>query len=437
MRHANPERSKKSWKKRIAFILTVSVAIILTITCGKKAPPSPPIPIVPQAAADNKIAQAGSSFIFAFKIPPLSTDDKTPVEMGKLVIYRLKAPRLLPTAPTQTAPTQTQTQTAPQTQSAPKTQNSTQTQTASQTQQTQTQQTQTQTQTQTAPAETPRALSATEFEDQAEKIAEIPEDKIDSYMRDDFFVYQDKREIKAGSEDLQNWFYYGVKLYNKKNKENDFGRLIALFPEIVPQAPQNLTVKASEKMIQLTWDPVSRDIAGKPLAASAVSYDVYRGSHANFAPFQSLNSYPITSTTLGDPEFQFGRPYYYFVRAFVNTQKREQQSEESNVIFIFPQDTYPPSAPQELNVVAAREGMVLIWAPNPEEDVTGYNVYRKVEGEADFKKHNTKLVRETTYSDPDVKPGLKHYYQVSAVDNAPAANESPRSNEVSEVQRNP
>lgn len=441
MQNAKPHRTHSFWKNRYAFFLAAFVAIVLTITCGKKAPPSPPVPIVPMPVQDNKILQTGSSFLFAFKLSPISTDEKTPAEVGKMVIYRLKAPRIAIPTPTQTAPTQTQT--APQTQSGPA-----QTQTLAQTQTTQTQTTpmtlqtqtqtrpQSQTQTQTQPVETPRSLSAMEFQEQAEEIIEIPGDKLDAYMRDDFFVYQDKLEIKAGSEDLQKWFYYGVKLYNKKNKQNEFGRLIALFPVIVPQAPKQFLAKVSEKSIELSWAPVTADIAGQPLPAGSVSYNIYRGSNANFAPLQPINPSPLTTPAYLDSTFQFGRPYYYFVRAFVSTHRREQESQESNVIFVFPQDVYPPSAPQELNVVAAREGMVLIWAPNEEEDVAGYNVYRKVEGEPDFKKHNTRLVRETTYSDPDVKPGLKYYYQVSAVDNAPVPNEGPRSTEVFEVRQN-
>lgn len=446
MRDASTNHTTKAWKKRFTFFLLIFAGIVLTLTCGKKAPPSPPVPIVPTPAQDVRISQAGPSLLFAFKIPRLSTDERTPVDLGKLVIYRLKAPRVpAPTTPTQTAPAPTtQTQTAPQTQPVPQTQivapqsqPAPQTQTAPQTQSAPQTQTVPQTQTQVVPPETARTVSPEEFEEQAEKIAEIPAEKIDSYMRDDYFIYQDPRELKPGSEDLQNWFYYGVKLYNKKNKENEFGRLQALFPVIVPEGPKQFTAKLTEKAIVFSWAPVTKDIAGKPLPEGSVSYNVYRGSHANFAPTQPLNPVAMPTPSFSDTAFQFGRPYYYFVRAFVNSHKREQESEHSNVIFVFPQDIYPPSTPQELNVVAAREGMVLIWAPNPEEDVAGYNIYRKVEGETEFKKHNAKLIRETTYSDPDVKPNIRYYYQVSAVDNAPVPNESARSAEVSEIRTNP
>src|SRR5262249_43897843 len=146
---------------------------------------------------------------------------------------------------------------------------------------------------------------------------------------------------------------------------------------------------------------------------------------------------PLTTESFDDTVFGYGRPYYYFVRASEPTLRPEQQSAASNVILIYPQDIYPPAAPQELNVVAAKEGMVLIWAPNTESDVAGYNIYRSLKAGADYKKVNTDLIRETTFTDPDVKPGVTYYYVITAVDSAPVPNESEKSAEVSEVLKRP
>jgi fibronectin type 3 domain-containing protein len=88
-----------------------------------------------------------------------------------------------------------------------------------------------------------------------------------------------------------------------------------------------------------------------------------------------------------------------------------------------------------LNVVSAREGMVLIWAPNSEEDVVGYNIYRSTTPGQDYTKINKELVRETTFTDKDIKQGQKYYYVITAVDSAPVPNESEKSAETSEVAR--
>ena len=79
--------------------------------------------------------------------------------------------------------------------------------------------------------------------------------------------------------------------------------------------------------------------------------------------------------------------------------------------------------------------MVLIWAPNPEEDIAGYNIYRSIQAGTGYTKINTDLVRETTYTDKDVQMQQRYYYVITAVDNAPVPNESAYSAETSEIKR--
>lgn len=446
------------YQPRLRFIILAAIAGVLSLvlTCGKKAPPLPPLIIAPEPPSNAKVRQAGDVFIYFFQIPSISSDYKTPAEIGKMEIYRLKDPRIqMPqtqTAVTQTAPA-TQTQTAPQTQTTPaQTQPavSAQTQTAPQTQQTQTQpqtqtqQTQTQSQPQaqtqsgpTKPEEEARSMEDKEFEDRADKIVEIAEDSVPAYVRDNYIMLVDKIDTAADAEDFRNWFYYAVKIYNKKGKATGFSKLVALYPEVVPKAPSQFTGKLAEKQIELTWAPVVEDIAGRNIPGGNVTYSIYRGNNANFAPDEPINPEALTTTSYTDTTFQFGQPHYYFVRAHLTNHKKAQASAPSNVMLIYPQDTFPPKAPEELNVVSAREGMVLIWAPNAEDDVVGYNIYRSLQTAEGHTKINRELVRETTYTDPDVEPGKTYYYVVTAVDSAPVPNESPRSVEASETARKP
>ncbi len=77
----------------------------------------------------------------------------------------------------------------------------------------------------------------------------------------------------------------------------------------------------------------------------------------------------------------------------------------------------------------------MIWAPNPEDDVAGYNVYRSIEPGKNYEKVNKEIIHETTFTDPGIQMQQKYYYVVTAVDNAPVPNESPHSAEISEVKR--
>jgi hypothetical protein len=469
--------------KRILLLLFIPALLtVLLFNCGKKAPPLPPIIIAPDLPASVKVRQFGDLLLLYFQMPVISTDGISPADVEKIEIYRMKEARIVvgEATQTQTAPVQSQTmpqsqtqtqtdtqvqqtqsaiieetQTAPQTQSATEPQPQSQTQTAAQTQsepqtqtapqtqsqpQSQTQtapqtQTQTQPQTQAAPApeEEAREVGDKEFEDRAEKIAEIPRNQISGYLRDNWFIFTDKVSSKTGSEDLGNWFFYGVKLYNSRGKSAGFSKIAALFPAEVPKVPPNFTARLQESTIELTWNNVTEDVNGKPIPQENIRYNIYRGTSANWSAEEPLNTEPLTTNSYIDSSFQFGNPYYYFVRALNSKLKRAQGSEPSNVILIYPQDTFPPAAPQELNVVSAREGMVLIWAPNSENDVAGYNIYRSITSGTGYEKINAQLIRETTFTDKKVQKGQQYYYVVSAVDSAPVPNESSHSNEVSEV----
>ena len=469
-------------KSPLFLIFILAFLVLALVTCGKKASPLPPIPIVPVAPSENRLRQSGDQFLYLYLLPTLNTDG-TPAEIGKIEIYKLVDPRtMMEATQTQTAPTQTQpqtqtaqtqtaqtqflqtqtaqtqaqiqTQTFPlpsitaqtqsieQTQSAPQTStvfNQTQTSPQSQTQtgvQSQTAQSQSQTQPQTQKKEDAREIEDKEFKSRSEKVIEIPGDQVQSYIRDGYFVFVQKLNLQPDSEDLKNWNYYASKIYSKKGKSAGYTKIIGLFPAVVPKAPTNFSATIDEQGVHLTWQAVTTDVSGKPLPEGTVTYNVYRGKDANFVPLEPLNSETITEPSYKDPSPENGQANYYFVRAHDSQQKRQQESGPSNVILIFAQDTFPPSAPQELNVVSAREGMVLIWAPNPEKDIAGYNIYRSLTPGTDYKKVNEELVRETTYTDTTAKGKEKYYYVITAVDNAPVPNESPYSGEVAEVPKN-
>jgi len=71
----------------------------------------------------------------------------------------------------------------------------------------------------------------------------------------------------------------------------------------------------------------------------------------------------------------------------------------------------------------------LIWAPDTESDLAGYNVYRH-EQDSQPVKLNLEAVKAPTFRDTEVAAGHQYSYSVSAVD--VRGNESPRSEEASE-----
>lgn len=88
----------------------------------------------------------------------------------------------------------------------------------------------------------------------------------------------------------------------------------------------------------------------------------------------------------------------------------------------------PPRAPTNLTATPSEGKINLVWTPNSEPDIAGYNVYKRVAGEDEYQKLTTNLVLENSFDDTSVGPETTYYYIVKAVDDTEKESES--SNEV-------
>ena len=142
--------------------------------------------------------------------------------------------------------------------------------------------------------------------------------------------------------------------------------------------------------------------------------------------------------TLTDSSFDWEKTYQY--RAQIVTVIRQPNQPEVQVEgsdtpdrFIFADDVFPPAIPTGLQAAFSGPGQPpfvdLIWAPNTDLDLAGYNVYRHELGTAPVRL-NSELVKTPAYRDTSVVPGKTYIYSVSAVDLR--GNESARSAEAVE-----
>ncbi len=111
----------------------------------------------------------------------------------------------------------------------------------------------------------------------------------------------------------------------------------------------------------------------------------------------------------------------------------EIEGDDTPEVKVFAHDIFPPGVPSGLQAVFSGPGQAafidLIWAPVPDADLAGYNVYRHEESGA-AAKVNSELVKTPTYRDAQVVSGKTYFYSVSAVDQR--GNESAKSEEASE-----
>jgi hypothetical protein len=110
------------------------------------------------------------------------------------------------------------------------------------------------------------------------------------------------------------------------------------------------------------------------------------------------------------------------------------EGDDSQPIRIYAHDLFPPAVPVGLQAVGSGVGQApfidLIWSPDSEADLAGYNVYRREEGSQPVK-INSGVVNTPAFRDSNVQPGRRYFYSVSAVDLR--GNESARSAEASET----
>jgi fibronectin type 3 domain-containing protein len=101
---------------------------------------------------------------------------------------------------------------------------------------------------------------------------------------------------------------------------------------------------------------------------------------------------------------------------------------------VFAHDVFPPAVPSGVQAVFSGVGQQpfvdVIWAPNTDADLAGYNIYRHEDG-GEPRKINPALVTAPAFRDTNVVPGHSYFYSVSAVD--VRGNESARSGEAGEA----
>ena len=221
-------------------------------------------------------------------------------------------------------------------------------------------------------------------------------------------------------------------------------------------APSDLTAKLTEDGVDLTWTSAS-DPPTK--AGVEYRYRIYRrnvsaGSEASnrdqSPESQSGNRREKNKDAIaaelpvgpaGSAHFldaiEWENTYEYRITAVTIVTKADRQvqveGEDSAQLKIVAHDTFPPATPAGLQAVYSGEGQKpfidLIWAPVPNADLAGYNIYRSEPGSPPFKL-NPEPVKTPSYRDAGVAPGKTYTYAVSAVD--VRNNESQRSEAASE-----
>jgi hypothetical protein len=215
---------------------------------------------------------------------------------------------------------------------------------------------------------------------------------------------------------------YAVRGVTRRGRTGAVSTLTSLPLVGLAPAPENVRVRFTETALTVEWDPV----------VSATAYNVYRGDDL----LQPVNPAPLKSPPFEQAPVAFGEEQCYRVRSASSLDPAVIEGEASPPQCITPRDEFAPAAPTGLAAVPTAGQISLIWDANTEKDLAGYLVLRG-EGGADaaLAAITPAPIKETSYRDATVKPGVGYVYVVVAVDSAMPPNTSPQSARVQETAR--
>lgn len=249
--------------------------------------------------------------------------------------------------------------------------------------------------------------------------------------------YTDTLPVTLESDAPGTSIVYAIEVLNRDGRSAGLSNRarVPLVHTLSP--PPDFRAQVERQGVVLTW---TNHLPANPQQSLRYFYRVYRRQEGAQQP-SIAGEVPGGSDpqiTFTDSGFEWEKTYQYSVEtitAISEPGKPEMQVEgdDSPEVRVFADDVFPPAVPSGLQAVFSGPGQQpfidLVWAPVPDIDLAGYNIYRREEGSAALKL-SSELVKAPAYRDMNVLPGQRYIYSVSAVD--VRGNESAKSEEASE-----
>ena len=208
---------------------------------------------------------------------------------------------------------------------------------------------------------------------------------------------------------------YGVRVRDRRDRPSPLVVAQDLPVVTAVEPPTALRGEASADGVRLSWQ------APQPSTADA-TFNVYRGPSDGLLSERPVNLKPLTTLTYLDTTVTSGKAYRYVVRTVAGPAPPYRESVSSEPALVDASDKFAPKAPTGLVAVQEGKAMRLLWNPGAEPDLDGYYVYRSV-GDAGWTRVGD-VIRQPSYLDTAVEPGMVVRYRVTAVDRATPPNES-------------
>lgn len=361
--------------KRFFYFLLFSFLVLFFAFCGHKGPLLPPLIIFPQGVENFEVSQRGDFITLTWTNPTTYSDGSLLSEIKEIEIWKFEAQKEADEAQEE------------------------------------------------APPDT---ISKEEFKKIAKLEITIKKDNFPDYqMKDDEGALKFEFSYKYTNF---NRVHFALRIRDWKKRISEFSEILSIEPTIVPLPPQNLQSTLYKDRIEIKWEEPLKNIDNSS-PSKVMGYNIYRIEEGGL--LRRLNSALLRENEYSDREFLFEKVYYYFVRASSTESKPFAESSNSQMIEVAVEDIFAPAAPTGLLSLAGENFITLSWDENQEEDLLGYRVWRREEGEEDYVVLTPEPILGNSYVDSTVEKNRIYYYAITAQDKK--ENESERSESVSNV----
>jgi hypothetical protein len=216
-------------------------------------------------------------------------------------------------------------------------------------------------------------------------------------------------------------YYYRVAAYDQDGYLGGWSKTLSHAWGWLPRAPGEFKAVPGDKIVSLSWSPVTTLQDGSP-ARDLAGYVIYRLSGAGV--WIRVTPAPVAANNFQDVAVLNDVEYTYKIQAVRRVGDDLLASLDSPTRIAMPEKRTPPPPVTNVLVVATSQGVELRWELSPAPDVAGYRVYRRSSGEEKYTRLTPELLKKPYFVDGQVSRGQTYHYYVTAVDDSPRANES-------------
>jgi hypothetical protein len=220
----------------------------------------------------------------------------------------------------------------------------------------------------------------------------------DSIFRELVHLERSRRNYEDTDFETDRTYMYKVVARNVRGIYSEDSNIISITPLAPPLPPSDLSYTVEGNSVFLSWKPVKE----------GVLYNLYRRVEKGEYGFAPLNSKPLSENSFTDI-LDVNKPVFYVVRSLHAAEGRSE-GVPSAELSVLPSELVP-APPENVRYYPASGRLFLSWDDPKEPWVTGFRVYRRIEGK------EYELLGETqipTFIDPN-PVSAKSDYRINAV----------------------